>query len=38
LLINVFGEAGNHARSAVGFSSLPGNITVEIEAIISLKD
>jgi enamine deaminase RidA (YjgF/YER057c/UK114 family) len=38
LLINVFGEAGNHARSAVGFGSLPGNITVEIEAIISLKD
>ncbi|EJN06302.1 RidA family protein [Phyllobacterium sp. YR531] len=38
LLIDVFGEAGNHARSAVGFGSLPGNITVEIEAIIALKD
>ncbi|MDQ0995906.1 enamine deaminase RidA (YjgF/YER057c/UK114 family) [Phyllobacterium ifriqiyense] len=38
LLISVFGEAGNHARSAVGFGSLPGNITVEIEAIIALKD
>ena len=37
LLIDVFGEAGNHARSAVGFGSLPGNITVEIEAIIALK-
>lgn len=38
LFIDVFGEAGNHARSAVGFGSLPGNITVEIEAIIALKN
>ncbi|MHC1551095.1 RidA family protein [Phyllobacterium sp. K27] len=38
LLIDIFGEAGNHARSAVGFGSLPGNITVEIEAIVALKD
>ncbi|CZT37196.1 RidA family protein [Rhizobium sp. 9140] len=38
-LINaVFGEAGRHARSAVGFGSLPGNITVEIEAIVALTD
>jgi enamine deaminase RidA (YjgF/YER057c/UK114 family) len=38
LFIDVFGESGNHARSAVGFGSLPGNITVEIEAIIAVKD
>ncbi|QND50573.1 RidA family protein (plasmid) [Phyllobacterium sp. 628] len=38
LLIDVFGDAGQHARSAVGFGSLPGNITVEIEAIVALKD
>ncbi|MCM2293162.1 RidA family protein [Allorhizobium sp. BGMRC 0089] len=38
LLIAVFGEAGRHARSAVGFGSLPGNITVEIEAIVALKE
>lgn len=38
LLIDVFGDAGQHARSAVGFGSLPGNITVEIEAIIALKE
>jgi enamine deaminase RidA (YjgF/YER057c/UK114 family) len=38
LFIEVFGEAGQHARSAVGFGSLPGNITVEIEAIVSLQD
>lgn len=36
LLIEVFGAAGEHARSAVGFGSLPGNITVEIEAIVAL--
>ncbi|AIC30404.1 endoribonuclease L-PSP protein (plasmid) [Rhizobium etli bv. mimosae str. IE4771] len=36
LLIAVFGAAGEHARSAVGFGSLPGNITVEIEAIVAL--
>ncbi|MBB3659320.1 enamine deaminase RidA (YjgF/YER057c/UK114 family) [Rhizobium sp. BK650] len=39
LLIDVFGEEiGQHARSAVGFGSLPGNITVEIEAIVALRD
>lgn len=32
----VFGEGGVHARSAVGMSSLPNNITVEIEAIVEL--
>ncbi len=37
--IDVFGEAaGSHARSAVGFGSLPGNITVEIEAIVALHE
>ncbi|MEN9762457.1 MAG: hypothetical protein RI906_2283 [Pseudomonadota bacterium] len=34
LLVNVLGEAGRHARSAVGFGSLPNNMTVEIEAIL----
>ena len=38
LFIEVFGEAGIHARSAVGLGSLPNNITVEIEAIVALKD
>ncbi|TCL76131.1 enamine deaminase RidA (YjgF/YER057c/UK114 family) [Rhizobium sp. BK251] len=38
LMVAVFGEAGKHARSAVGFGSLPGNITVEIEAIVALQD
>ncbi len=37
LLVEVLGEAGKHARSAVGMGSLPGGMTVEIEAIIQIK-
>jgi enamine deaminase RidA (YjgF/YER057c/UK114 family) len=37
LFVEVFGAAGMHARSAVGVSSLPGNITVEIEAIVAAR-
>jgi enamine deaminase RidA (YjgF/YER057c/UK114 family) len=33
LFVEVLGERGWHARSAVGMGSLPGNISVEIEAI-----
>jgi len=36
LLVEVFGDAGRHARSAIGVSSLPGNITVEVEAIFEV--
>jgi enamine deaminase RidA (YjgF/YER057c/UK114 family) len=36
LLEKVFGAAGHHARSAVGMGSLPGNISVEIEAIFEI--
>ncbi len=36
LFVAVLGEAGAHARSAVGMSSLPNNITVEIEAIVQI--
>lgn len=39
LMREVFGDdAGVGARSAVGMGSLPGNITVEIEAIFELTD
>lgn len=39
LLIDVFGpQIGRHARSAVGMSSLPGQITVEIEMVASVSD
>ena len=37
LFVEVFGERGRHARSAVGMSSLPGGIPVEIEAIIEVR-
>lgn len=37
LMVEVFGENGKHARSAVGMSSLPSNIPVEIEMIVELK-
>jgi len=38
LFIEIFGEHGHHARSAVGVGSLPGNITVEIEAIVAIRE
>jgi enamine deaminase RidA (YjgF/YER057c/UK114 family) len=37
LFVAVFGEAGRPARSAVGMSSLPRDISVEVEAIVLLK-
>jgi len=36
LFVEVFGEAGRHARSAVGMGSLPMGIPVEIEAIVEV--
>ena len=38
LMVEVFGEAGKGARSAVGMGALPGGIAVEIEAIFQVKD
>ena len=38
LMVEIFGENGRAARSAVGMGSLPGNIAVEIEVILKLKD
>ena len=37
LMVEVFGEKGKHARSALGVASLPNNICVEIEMIVELK-
>ena len=37
LLVDVFGEAGWHARSAIGMASLPLGASVEVEAIVKLK-
>ena len=36
LMFEVFGEAGRHARSAVGMTSLPMQIPVEVEMIVEL--
>lgn len=36
LFVNVLGDAGRHARSAVGMGSLPGMMSVEIEAILQV--
>ncbi|MFL2761457.1 MAG: RidA family protein [Dehalococcoidia bacterium] len=38
LLVEVFGDKGRHARSAVGMSGLPNNIPVEIEMIVEVSD
>jgi enamine deaminase RidA (YjgF/YER057c/UK114 family) len=37
LLVEIFGEAGRHARSAVGMQSLPNGIPVEIEMILEVS-
>lgn len=37
LMIDVFGKRGQHARSAVGVSSLPWDLACEIEMIVKLK-
>lgn len=38
LFVDVFGEAGRHARSAVGVASLPNGITVEVEAVAAVSE
>jgi enamine deaminase RidA (YjgF/YER057c/UK114 family) len=37
LMVEVFGEAGRHARAAVGMGTLPMNISVEITAIMAVR-
>ena len=37
LFIDVLGEEGWHARSAVGMSALPLGASVEVEAIVKIK-
>lgn len=36
LLVEIFGEAGRHARSAIGVSELPRNAAVEIEMVVAV--
>lgn len=37
LLVEIFGKAGRHARSAVGMQSLPAGMAVEIEMIVEVE-
>jgi len=37
LLVEIFGDRGRHARSAVGMAELPGGIAVEIEMIVEVE-
>ena len=36
LMVELFGDIGRHARAAVGVSSLPGGVAVEVEAIFEI--
>lgn len=35
-IVQIFGEAGKHARAAVGAGSLPRNVAVEVEAVFEI--
>jgi enamine deaminase RidA (YjgF/YER057c/UK114 family) len=37
LLVNALGEKGRHVRTAVGVSSLPAGVAVEVDAIFELR-
>lgn len=37
LLVDLFGQAGQHARSAIGVAELPRNTPVEIEYVVAVK-
>ncbi|MCH8206129.1 MAG: RidA family protein [Chloroflexi bacterium] len=37
LLVEIFGDKGKHARSAVGMAGLPGGVCVEIEMIVDVS-
>lgn len=37
-MVEVFGDAGRHARAAIGVNAIPGNFPVEIEMIAQFRD
>ena len=37
LMVEVFGDAGRHARSAVGVYRLPLNFAVEVDAVVEIR-
>lgn len=38
LMVEIFGDKGKHARSAVGMYALPSNIAVEVEVIVEVEN
>ncbi len=38
LMVEIFGDAGRHSRSAVGVSNLPMNVAVEVDGIFEIRD
>jgi enamine deaminase RidA (YjgF/YER057c/UK114 family) len=38
LMVEIFGDRGKHARSAVGMYALPFNMSVEVEVIVEVED
>ena len=38
LMVDIFGDKGKHARSAVGMYALPSNIAVEVEVIVEVEN
>lgn len=38
LLVEIFGDAGRHARSAVGVAALPMDAPVEVEMVVALRE
>jgi len=38
LMVEIFGEKGKHARSAVGMYALPSGIAVEVEVIVEVEN
>jgi enamine deaminase RidA (YjgF/YER057c/UK114 family) len=37
-MVEIFGDAGKHARSAVGVASLPLGVAVEIDGVFEVAD
>lgn len=38
LMVEIFGDVGRHARSAVGVAALPRGVAVEVDAIVAYAD
>lgn len=38
VMVAIFGDAGKHARFAVSAPALPGNVAVEIDAVVEISD